>query len=77
MQKRHTTMLKQQQMQSEILLKQIQTQMESEVKIKNELIRHQISLLGDIHIQTPTDFGYVTGLMEKFRREKTGQAGSM
>ena len=49
-QDRHTAMLKQQQMRSEILLKQIQTRLESEVKMKNEMVRHQINLLGDIRV---------------------------
>ena len=57
-QDRHTAMLKQQQMRSEILLKQIQTRLESEVKMKNEMVRHQINLLGDIRVpNTVADVG--------------------
>ena len=57
-QDRHTAMLKQQQMRSEILLKQIQTRLETEVKMKNEMVRHQINLLGDIRVpNTVADVG--------------------
>ena len=57
-QDRHTDMLKQQQMQSEILLKQVQTRMESEVKMKNEMVRHHINMLGDIRVpNTVADVG--------------------
>ena len=57
-QDRHTAMLKQQQMRSEILLKQIQTRLESEVKMKNEMVRHHINMLGDIRVpNTVADVG--------------------
>ena len=74
-QNRHTSMLKQQQMQSEILLKQIQSQMESEVKMKNEMVRQQISMLGDMQMQNPSSteaFG-IHGIMEQLRSGKASQ----
>ena len=73
-QNRHTSMLKQQQMQSEILLKQIQSQMESEVKMKNEMVRHQISMLGDMQMQNPSTEAFgINGIMEQLRSGKSSQ----
>ena len=83
-QDRHTAMLKQQQMRSEILLKQIQTRLESEVKMKNEMVRHHINLLGDIRVpNTVADVGsslmienlgedrYVLGMASLYEKENT------
>ena len=75
-QNRHAAMLKQQQMQSEILLKQIQSQMESEVKMKNDMVRHQISILGEIQMQNPTEVININGIMDQIQRENSDKSGS-
>ena len=71
-QNHHTAMLKKQQMQSEILLKQIQAQMESEVQMKNEIVRQQISMFGDMQMQNPSASETVNihAIMENLRQDK-------
>ena len=67
-QDRHASMLKQQQMQSETLLKQIQSQMESEMRMKNDLVRNQLSVLAELQMQNPTDTIDINGIMEKLQK---------
>ena len=67
-QDRHASMLKQQQMQSETLLKQIQSQMESEMRMKSDLVRNQLSVLAELQMQNPTDTIDINGIMEKLQK---------
>ena len=68
-QNRHASMLKQQQMQSEILLKQMQSQMESEVKMKNEMVRQQISLMGELQMQNPHEIINMNEFVRKLQND--------
>ena len=74
-QNRHASMLKQQQMQSEILLKQMQSQMECEVKMKNEMVRQQITMLGEIQMQNPQETLNMNELFKNLRNDKKFDSG--
>ena len=74
-QNRHASMLKQQQMQSEILLKQMQSQMESEVKMKNEMVRQQITMLGEIQMQNPHETINMNDILKKLRNDENINSG--
>ena len=51
MQERQASILMQQQSQTEVLMKQIQAQMESELKAKSDLVRNQLTILTEIQVR--------------------------
>ena len=69
LQDRYSAMLTQQQVQSETLLKQMQSQMESEIKMKNDVVRHQLRMLGEIQMKNPTETININGIMEQLRNQ--------
>ena len=54
-QERQKAMLKQQQEQTEILLKQMQSQMEADIRLKGDMTRNQLQVLGEIQLQNPSE----------------------
>ena len=48
-------MLKQQQQQTEVLLRQIQTQMEADMRLKSEMTRNQLQVLTEMQLRNPSD----------------------
>ncbi|XP_059099177.1 fas-binding factor 1 homolog isoform X1 [Tigriopus californicus] len=71
LQEKQHTILKQQQAQTEILMKQIQAQMESELRIKNDLVRNQLQILSEIQIQHPEQVIDLAGLVQQIKDQKT------
>ena len=68
MQDRQATILKQQQVQAEMLMKQIQTQMESELRMKSDLVRNQLSIIGEIQMQNPEEVLDMKSLLSKVQQ---------
>ena len=68
MQEKQSSIMKQQQQQAELLMKSIQTQMESELRMKSELVRNQLHLLAEIQSQNPEsvlDMNEIMGQLQK------------
>ena len=68
MQDRQATILKQQQVQAEMLMKQIQTQMETELRMKSDLVRNQLSILGEIQMQNPEEVMDMKSLLSQVQQ---------
>jgi RecJ-like exonuclease len=73
MQDRQSSILMQQQTQTEMLMKQIQAQMESELRSKSELVRNQLSILTEI--QNPQESIDLQGLLSQVQ-QTTGPAST-
>ena len=50
MQEKQSSIMRQQQTQSEMLMKQIQAQMESEIRLKSDLVRNQLRIMTEIQV---------------------------
>ena len=68
MQERQSSILIQQQTQTEVLMKQIQAQMESELKTKSELVRNQLTILTEIQMQNPHESLDMKGLLDQVQQ---------
>ncbi len=55
--------MKQQQTQTEILMRQIQAQLESDLRAKSELVRNQLTILTEIQMQNPNEALDLKGLL--------------
>ena len=56
-QEKQKSMLKQQQQQTEVLLRQIQTQMEADMRLKSEMTRNQLQVLtAEMQMQIKSPF---------------------
>jgi hypothetical protein len=75
MQDRQSSILMQQQTQTEMLMKQIQAQMESELRSKSELVRNQLSILTEIQMQNPQESIDLQGLLSQVQ-QTTGPAST-
>ena len=68
MQDRQSSILMQQQSQTEVLMKQIQAQMESELRAKSELVRNQLTILTEIQMQNPQESLDMKGLLDQVQQ---------
>ena len=46
------------------------------MKMKNDMVRHQISILGEIQMQNPTEVININGIMDQIQRENSDKSGS-
>ena len=67
MQERQSAMMRQQQLQADTVLKQLQSQMESETRIKNEMVRNQLCVFSEIQAQNPVNPVNISSLMQELQ----------
>lgn len=76
MQERHMSLLQQQQVQAETLMKQMQAQIEADLRVRNDLMRNQMKMLGELQVQNPGETIDLNAFLNGIKGGQDKQDGS-